>query len=736
SLKNVQEPVWIDLASHLLTFVLGNNPDTLNRWLLSDIMGFPSHNSHVSYQDGSLYFQKFSSSINEHISRNFKAFASIFCESVNDAIVKDVIWGVIDYLSFKKNPEQISTFLKDFTSSTNFLSQFVNNSKDKDQRFLLKLWKGLLKLDRNLLNHPFSNDFKQLFFDTYISFLGKNTELDFKSEALDILPILIKSDMQIEKIETCISDILNNQFPLWSSDYKSGGTRKLNEYISILDGLLKAMVRSSSVGLFKILVPIFVRENDHIYCEEFYRKLVEFVSKLPRSKFVETLEIAFGYFMDSKFANFHRNIIQSILSPILMQGTKIFVVEFYKRHIKELINIIEQNTHPRTDSEIIYELDAKAGSFTLLQISFIDFFRGEIVQNYFEGRISKAKELTRIIMDFAHKIKSKSDHDEYSSESVIEAKFLLKCAAYNALSAAILCTQDNTAKNTPVFYKTFLFADNIIKGEFVWENIVDLKTKHHFSADSEQPFFKTKLDDFRTRTGGLSKETKNTNNLKYLASQYLADSSISQNANLDSMIEEITQEFDTNVQIENNDPAPMEVDEPEKTLSEPRELEIDAFNRNPCMKMIIRVIERLHTEITPPNSSESTPIWMNDLHKKFIKKETHINIRLFIAKMIINIPEAFENYASIWIRPLIQLIIEGDMYGKGINYFIQDLCAIIIVWSSFEILGSFDDKVLIFKLMDFLMRNTCNENRAVLRNNLQSIKGMFEAWPDIIVVPT
>ncbi|CAG8455683.1 16904_t:CDS:10, partial [Cetraspora pellucida] len=730
SLRNVQEPVWIDLASHLLTFVLSNNPDALNRWLLSDILGFPSHSSHVSYHDSSLYYQKFSSSINEHISRNFEGFAVMFCESINDTIVKDVIWGVIDYLSFRKNPEQISSFLKDFTSSSHFLSQF-----SKGQRFLLKLWKGLLKLDRNLLRHPISDDFKQLFFDTYVSFLEKNIELDFKSEALDILPIFIKSDMPIEKIESCISEILNNQFPLWSSDYKSGGPRKypfdsdadhmnvsvrLNEYISVLDGLLKAMVRSSSVSLFKILVPIFVRENDHIYSEEFYRKLGEFVSNLPRSKFVETLEIAFGYFMDSKFANFHRNIIQSILSPTLIQGTKIFVVEFYKRHIRELIKIIEQDIHPRTDSEIIYELDAKAGSFTLLQISFIDDIyseKGEIVQSYFEGRISKAKELTRIIMDFAHKIKSKSDNDEYSNESVVEAKLLLRCAAYNALAAAILCTQDNTAKNTPVFYKTFLFADNILKGEFVWENIVDLKTKHHFSADSEQPFFKTKLDDFRTRTGGLSEETKSTNNLKYLASQYLADSSVSQNANLDSMIEEITQEFDANVQIENNNSAPMEVDDPEKTLSEPRELEIDSFNRNPCMKMIIRVIERLHTEITPPNTSESTPIWMNDLHKKFTKK-------------------AFEKYASIWIRPLMQLIIEGDMYGKGINYFIQDLCAVIIVWSSFETLGSFEDKVLIYKLMDFLMRNACSENRAVLRNNLQAIKGMFEAWPDSIVVPT
>ncbi|CAG8447868.1 11173_t:CDS:10, partial [Dentiscutata heterogama] len=691
SLRNAEEPVWVELAGHLLTFVLSNNPDALNRWLLSDILGFPSNSSHVSYQDGSLYYQKFFSSINEHVSRNFKGFAFIFCENINDAIVKDVVSGVIDYLSFKKNSEQILLFLND---------------------------------------RPFSNNFKQLFFDTYVSFLGKETELDFKCEALEIMPIFLKSDMPTEKIESCVSDMLNNQFPLWSSDYKSGGTRKLNEYISALDGLLKAMVRSDSVSLFKILLPIFVRENDHIYSEEFYRQLGEFVSKLPRSKFVETLEITFGYFMDSKFANFHRNIIQSILSPILMQGTRIYVVEFYKMHIRELINIIEQDKYPRTDSDIF--------NIMYLRVSKDDIYseKGEIVQTYFQGRILKAKELTRIIMDYAHKTKSKSDNDEYSSDSVIEAKLLLRCAAYNALAAAILCTQENTSKNTPVFYRTFLFSDNVLKGEYVWENIVDLKMKHHFNADSEQPFFKTKLDDFRTRTAGLSKETKKTSSLKYLASQYLADSSVSQTANLDSMIDEITQDLGSSVQIEDNEPTPMEVDEPTKDLPEPRELEIDSFNRNPCMKTIIRVIERLHTEITSPNSSESTPIWMNDLHKKFIKKETHLNIRLFIAKIIINIPEAFEKYASIWIRPLMQLIIEGDAYGKGINYFIQDLCAIIIVWSSFETLGSYEDKILIYKLMDFLMRNTCSEDRTVLRNNLQSIKGMFEAWHDIIVVPT
>ncbi|CAG8830641.1 31411_t:CDS:2, partial [Gigaspora margarita] len=139
------EPVWIELAGHLLIFALSNNADALNKWLFSDIL--------------------------------------LSCE--------------------------------------------------------LSRWLSVLS---------------EIFL--------KQTELDFKCEALDILPVSLNSVMPTEKITNLVEQ-------------------------EILDVFLKAMVRSDSVNLFKILVPIFVREHDHIYSEEFYRKLREFVSKLPRSKFVE-----------------------------------------------------------------------------------------------------------------------------------------------------------------------------------------------------------------------------------------------------------------------------------------------------------------------------------------------------------------------------------------------------------------------------------------------------------------
>jgi len=55
------------------------------------------------------------------------------------------------------------------------------------------------------------------------------------------------------------------------------------------------MVRTGSVNLFKILIPTFCRESDHVYGEEFQRQTSKFLSKLSRSKYVDTMDIAYGY---------------------------------------------------------------------------------------------------------------------------------------------------------------------------------------------------------------------------------------------------------------------------------------------------------------------------------------------------------------------------------------------------------------------------------------------------------
>lgn len=99
---------------------------------------------------------------------------------------------------------------------------------------------------------------------------------------------------------------------------------------------------------------------------------------------------------------------------------------------------------------------------------------------------------------------------------------------------------------------------------------------------------------------------------------------------------------------------------------------MDVFNKHPCMTTILRMIINLHIEITPPASpNDHMPLWMTELLKSFVSAGNNINVRLFISKIIVNWPAAFEKYAKFWIQPFMKLVMEGDTFGEPMNYHVQ-----------------------------------------------------------------
>ena len=68
-------------------------------------------------------------------------------------------------------------------------------------------------------------------------------------------------------------------------------------------------------------------------------------------------------------------------------------------------------------------------------------------------------------------------------------------------------------------------------------------------------------------------------------------------------------------------------------------------------------------------------------------------------------PEAFEMYANSWIRPLMNLAMEGESFGEPMSYFVQDLCVLVVVWgASAKLTHSYDDRVLLLKFLVSLQR--------------------------------
>ncbi|ORX51884.1 hypothetical protein DM01DRAFT_1063713 [Hesseltinella vesiculosa] len=173
------------------------------------------------------------------------------------------------------------------------------------------------------------------------------------------------------------------------------------------------------------------------------------------------------------------------------------------------------------------------------------------------------------------------------------------------------------------------------------------------------------------------------------------------------------------------------------SLRDESELEIDNFNENPCMRVLSALILRVTAILAAEDVSDSMPAWMSALHKTFCARDTSLTIKLFLAKLILNCPDHFERFASSWIRPLIELLVRGDQYGEPMNYFVQDICVIIIAWGkSVSFSNSPDDRSLLYRLVNYLMTHASSSQSRITRNNVQAVKGVFDNWNKDIIVPT
>ncbi|KAF9390467.1 hypothetical protein CPB97_009177 [Podila verticillata] len=569
--------------------------------------------------------------------------------------------------------------------------------------------------------------------NTFLDFLFAHPELsNERSGFLDML-------------EKVFARALMTVMPSTSAEYERGSSR-FKDYITALDMLLKALVASTNIALFKLLMGVAIRESEHPHMEQIQKSMASFALKLPLSKFLETTNFCFESFVKRNHSDEHRrNIVHQILLPILKIVPPLSVSEFFVHNIVQIIEVMKQDPPRTSDAEIRRDFIERECAYALIHILYmrlpadmVNTKESRIVEAFTKGKAVNGKELTVEVFKTANAAKFKQDSTPLSPETgVLRENF--KRYAYNALAAAILCTQRKED-----FFRQFLFRDNEAKKEYVWENIVDLNAQYHFNQVLEGPMIRTKLSDLRSRSLDPS---RSSGKFQYMSSQYLRDSSLSQSVGIIDSYTMFTDSQEDRIASEESQPeysgdngaiAIKSVQGSEVDLT----LELDAINANPCMKMILLVVNELHTSITPPPAEMTKedgqmPSWMKDIHRKLINPNTHLNVRLLLAKLIVNMPQAFEAYANSWVRPLMRLAIEGESYGDAMSYFVQDLCVLIVVWGeSVKLANTYEDRVLLLSFLSYLMKNCYHETRSCLLNNIDLIKGVFENWSSIAVVPT
>jgi len=159
------------------------------------------------------------------------------------------------------------------------------------------------------------------------------------------------------------------------------------------------------------------------------------------------------------------------------------------------------------------------------------------------------------------------------------------------------------------------------------------------------------------------------------------------------------------------------------------------------MASFVELIQSLlFNKITPIYETGQTPSemppWMSFLHRKVSDQYTAENVKLFIIRALINAQPVFRTYAKFWYAPLIGFLVNSSLARNDkMDYFTLDLMVLLLSWHSVAVPQT-SEKKPIARLFESLMRRCYDENRSILKNNLELLKTMTECWRSTIEVPT
>ncbi|KAI8831763.1 NUC194 domain-containing protein [Chytriomyces cf. hyalinus JEL632] len=477
---------------------------------------------------------------------------------------------------------------------------------------------------------------------------------------------------------------------------------------------------------------IFENVEHHYFKFSFIDALSKKTPRVTAEVFDEICAHSFQLILSNDYpADIRRNISHIMPTPALQSGDVENVIRFFVQNIKPIMEVLGGNTGPDTDESVKRYLTCKSICFSLMEIAYkripsseLRSSTGRVIKAFIgEGKIGE-KEITvsliKAAMDFKKKMPSES-------QELQSHRILANQSAYNATASCLLATQNITKVE---IFNSYLFVEK----PCLWENIIDTENKVFLKTDLDKPFIRMGIKEF-SESAVLAGRTR-----KYISTQFLADSSLSQMGTLFQKREaplplSTSQKSLSSLSVgsQGEITGPPIGAENNGTLDNGRaEIELDIVNSNPCMKAMLLIISKLPAV----TAGSEMPTWMKSLIAKIQKQETHINVKLFIGKLIINAPNIFETQKNQWWRFLMMLIADGDHFGEGINYFIQDLCMLLMEWNKDGALAEAHDQALILKSMRWLIRHCNHESKSVIRNHLKIIRIFVEQFKPFVIAPS
>uniref|UniRef100_W5KIE9 DNA-dependent protein kinase catalytic subunit n=1 Tax=Astyanax mexicanus TaxID=7994 RepID=W5KIE9_ASTMX len=733
-----------------LAFSLGDQTEQLVGLLLNSItLSVPlsgSLNPHfLSFSHGEYFYSLFQTTVNTELlcclDRSVPLLLTAATQSPN--MVSILLNGMLDH-SFRERSvrkTQGSRLAEQLLKGWDFLKPWwgIPASSPESKTSILTLLSKVLQIDSSVcsdINHPaftaIFSTFTTLITDTALP-------LNLKSQALIILPFFTKLPSgPLEELQGALNSLVVAHFPMQSDEFPRGSLQ-CNNYMDCVRKFLDALELSQSPVLLKLMAKVLCRDKKHIMEDNFQTCFQRIARQSTCEGQVLLLCTIFEMFQtkDVPMNSMLIGLLDRVLIPLTTHCSPKALSQFFITNVATIMTTLQARFSKVVESAFESQIITKIGCCKLLELLYSRLPKEEVyskdsaINQVFCGPVkAEGNELSKNLLKSCFEGFTENMAGE---TALLELRRQYHCSAYNCAIALISCSFNETK-----FYQGFLFTEKAEKNQFIFENLVDTQRTYSFPIEIDVPIErKKKYVMIRKEVSG-----ENGDAPVYLSSQsYMADSSLS---------EEMSQfDFSTGVQsfsYSSQNPTGHRGGRARERVEmvpqdETVELEMDELNQHECMATMTALFRHMQrNNITPKVEEGSTPSdlppWMKFLHGKLANPSTPLNIRLFIAKLIINTEEMFRPYARHWLGPLLQLVVSGNNGGEGIHFMVVDIVVTVLSWTGVATpKGNTRDEVLANRLIEFLMKNCFHSKRAVFRHNLEIIRTIVECWKDCLHIP-
>ncbi|XP_028826126.1 DNA-dependent protein kinase catalytic subunit isoform X2 [Denticeps clupeoides] len=734
-----------------LAFSLGSESEKLvdlllNTMSLSVPLSGSLNRNYLSFSHGEFFYSLFHSTVNTQLLRCLDATVPLLLAAAtrNPSMVSVLLNGMLDH-SFRERAvrkNQGSRLAEKVLDGWDSLKPWWGgpDSSPKSKTSTLTLLSKLLQIDSSVCSNTSHQAFQAVFTTFTTLIIDMSLPLDLKSQTLVLVPFFTALPAEpLAKLQMSLESLVASHFPM-KSDELPRGSLQCNNYMDCIRKFLDALELSQSPMLLKLMAGVLCRDKKHIMEELFQNCFLKLPRHSSAEKQVLLLCTVYKTFKDCDVPVNEMLLALSdrVLIPLATHCSSRALSQFFISNVADIMVTLLGRFTKANESAFKTQVIMKRGCYKLMELLYSRLPKDELYSK--DSQINQAfcgsgkaegNELSKGLLKSCFEAFTENMTGE---SQLLELRRQLHCSAYNCAIALISCSFNETK-----FYQGFLFTEKPEKNQLIFDNLIDTQRLYNFPVEIDVPIErKRKYVMIRKEAHGENGEVP-----VYLSSQsYMADSSLS---------EEMSQfDFSTGVHsfsYSSQDPLgrrkSSKVQEQAKAASQDEtvELEMDELNQHECMESMTALINHMQRNNITPKVEEGTiaselPPWMKFLHGKLANPSTPLNIRLFIAKLIINTEEVFRPYAKHWLGPLIQLVVSGDNGGVGIHFMVVDIVVTVLSWTSVATpKGNTRDEVLVNRLLEFLMKHSYHEKRPVFRHNLEIIRTVVECWKECLNVP-